>query len=269
MIESQSLRSPIPAFYINLDRDVSRRARLEAELTNCRLSAERIPAVDGRAVPDWLQSFYDDRMEPGEVGCSASHLTIYRIIVERNLPFALILEDDARIETDSLGAIEAAAKMAPHGWDIIRLIETSSRPTQRIVEIDQRRTLVRYLRVPRSTTGLVVSQSGARKLLTPRLVKEPIDVEIRWPWQLDLNVYGIHPPPITQASGAEIETTIPIKSLPKKYNQLRRVIFNIQKMGLASYLACHFADSGKTTPPSERPIRNPKALECVREPQEA
>ncbi|HVX36996.1 MAG TPA: glycosyltransferase family 25 protein [Hyphomicrobium sp.] len=269
MIESQSFRSPIPAFYINLDRDVSRRARLEAELTNCGLSAERIPAVDGRAVPDWLQSFYDDRMGPGEVGCSASHLSIYRIIVERNLPFALILEDDARIETDSVGAIEAAAKMAPRDWDIIRLIETSARPTQRIAEIGQGRTLVRYLRVPRSTTGLVVSQSGARKLLTPRLVREPIDVEIRWPWQLDLNVYGIHPPPIRQASGTEIETTIPIKSLPKKYNQLRRVIFNIRKMGLATYLACNFAGRGEATPTSERPIQKPKALAGVREPQEA
>jgi glycosyl transferase family 25 len=251
MLQNQSSHPSIPAFYINLNRDVFRRARIEEELANSRIQAERIPAIEGRAVPDWLQSFYDDRLGPGEVGCSASHLTICRIIIERDLPFALILEDDARIEKDCRGAIEIAVKLAPRGWDIIRLIESSSRPFQQLGVIDPGRSLVRYLRVPRSTTGLVVSQSGARKLLTPRLVKEPIDVEIRWPWQLDLDVYGIHPPPVTQASGVEVETTIPTRSRPKKRNQLRRMIFNIRKMGLASYLACFFARDCKPTPQSE------------------
>jgi len=246
--QSPNLHARIPAFYINLDRDRSRRARLEEELSKSKISAERIPAVAGRAVPDWLQSFYDDRMGPGEIGCSASHLTICRIVVERNLSFALILEDDARIEKDCLDAVETAVRIAPRDWDIIRLIETSSRPFQQVGTIGRGRALVRYLRVPRSTTAIVVSQSGARKLLTPRLVTEPIDVEIRWPWQLDLNVYGIHPPPVTQASEREIETTIPNRSRPKKLNQLRRMIFNIRKMGLTSYLTCCLADRREPSP---------------------
>ncbi|RUO98258.1 glycosyltransferase family 25 protein [Hyphomicrobium sp.] len=227
-----------PTFYINLDRDVSRRTRLEEELASVCLHAERISAVDGCAVPDWLESFYDHRMSAGETGCSASHLVIYRMIVERGLPYALILEDDARLEPDCLRAIQAALKMVPRDWDIIRLIETSSRALQRLVDLGQGKSLVRYLRIPRSTTGLVVSQSGARKLLTPRLIKEPIDVEIRWPWQLDLNVYGIDPPPVTQASGIEVETTIQARSRPKKNNQLQRMFFNIRKMGLGPYLSC-------------------------------
>jgi glycosyl transferase family 25 len=233
------LHFPIPAFYINLDRDAHRRTRLEEEFASARLRAERISAVDGRAVPEWLRHFYDHRLSAGEIGCSASHLVIYRMMIERGLPFALILEDDARLEKDCLAAIETAVKVAPRDWDVIRLIERSSRPLQRLREIGRGRSLVRYLRIPRSTTGLVVSQSGARKLLTPRRVKEPIDVEIRWPWQLDLNVYGIDPPPITQASGIEVETTIPERSRPKKLNQLRRLVFNIRKMGIVSYLSCH------------------------------
>jgi glycosyl transferase family 25 len=179
-------------------------------------------------------------MGPGEVGCSASHLSIYKIIIDRGLPWALILEDDARIEKDCLNSVMHAVRAAPSDWDVIRLIEASSRPVQRLVDIGRGRALVRYLRIPRSTTGLVVSQSGARKLLTPRLIKQPIDVEIRWPWQLDLNVYGIHPPPITQASGIEFETTIAVRSMPRKLNQVRRVIFNMRKMGIVPYLAHYF-----------------------------
>jgi glycosyl transferase family 25 len=211
---------------------------LEEQLASARLRAERVSAVDGSAVPDWLRPFYDKQMSAGEIGCSASHLVIYRMMVERGLPYALILEDDARLEKDCLTAIETAVMIAPRYWDVIRLIETSSRPVQHLAELGRGKSLVRYLRIPRSTTGLVVSQSGARKLLTPRHVKEPIDVEIRWPWQLDLNVYGIDPPPVTQASGTELETTIPERSRPKKHNRLHRMVFNIRKMGLVSYLGC-------------------------------
>ncbi len=258
-------KTPLPssafaAFYINLDRDVARRIRFEEELLDSSIHAERISAVDGRAVPDWLRSFYDDRMGPGEVGCSASHLSICKMIVARGLPFALVLEDDARIAQDCRTAIANAVRAAPRDWDVIRLIESSSRPVQELARVGGGRTLVRYLRVPRSTTGLVISQAGARKLLKPRLVKEPIDVEIRWPWQLDLNVYGIHPPPITQASGRELESTIVARSRPQKRNQLQRMIFNIRKMGLPVYLACCFTSGRRSRPAVDKRVHNGGAL---------
>jgi glycosyl transferase, family 25 len=237
MAQHPFLHASIPAFYINLDRDLIRRELLEKELSRTAISAERVSAVDGRAVPDWLRPFYDERMGPGEVGCSASHLTICRMIIERGLPFALVLEDDARLDKDCLTVIQNAIQQAPPDWDIIRLIEASPGRSQALAEIGGKRTLVRYLRIPRSTTGLVVSAAGANKLLTPRLVKEPIDVEIRWPWQLDLNVYGIDPPPVDQVSGFDLETTIDARSRPQKFNQLHRMKFNIRKMGLANYLA--------------------------------
>jgi glycosyl transferase family 25 len=229
----------IPAFYINLDRDSIRRELLEKELARAGIAAERISAVDGRAVPDWLKSFYDGQMTPGEVGCSASHLAVYKTIRERGLPFALVLEDDARLADDFLSTIVSAIRMAPREWDVIRLIE-SSKPSQTVAKVGDSRTIVRYLRIPRSTTGLIVSARGAAKLLTRRLIKEPIDVEIRWPWQLDLNVYGIEPPLIIQASATDLATTIPVRSRPEKFNQVRRLSFNIRKMGFADYLLCRF-----------------------------
>jgi glycosyl transferase family 25 len=260
MAQHQLLRFPIPAFYINLDRDPDRRELLERELEKTAIAAERVSAADGRNVPDWLTSFYDDRMGAGEVGCSASHLTICRIILERDLPFALVLEDDARIQNDCLNVIENALVKAPRGWDIIRLIESSSRPVQELAHVGGGRTLVRYVRIPRSTTGLIISKTGAQKLLTPRLIKEPIDVEVRWPWQLDLDVYGIEPPPITQASGVDLETRIAVRSRPKKNNQFTRMLFNIRKMGLGTYLICCMRLARGLTPPVENSIPHPEAF---------
>ncbi len=228
----------IPAFYINLDRDTSRRELLEKEVARAGISAERLKAVDGRALPDWLKPYYDERLTPGEVGCSASHLVIYKSILDRGLPHALVLEDDARIADHFLATVERAIRRAPVDWDVIRLIDSSSRQRQVLAHLGGGRTLVRYLRIPRSTTAMIVSAAGARKLLTQRLVKEPIDVEIRWAWQLDLNVFGVEPPPVSQASERDLASTIPVRSRPAKFNYLQRLGFNIRKMGFANYLRC-------------------------------
>ena len=231
-------RFAIPAFYINLERDLIRRELLEKELARAGVSAERVAAVDGRAVPAWLGPFTTREWRRERSAVRRSHLIICKTIVEKGLPFALVLEDDARLADDCLATIKSAVQMAPQGWDVIRLVELSPRSSQVLARVAGGRTLVRYLRIPRSTTGLIVSASGAKKLLTRRLIKEPIDVEIRWPWQLDLNVYGIEPPLVIQASGIDLATTIPVRSRPKKLNQLRRMTYNIRKMGLADYLSC-------------------------------
>jgi glycosyl transferase, family 25 len=226
------------SYYINLDRDIARRAMIETELERARFKPTRISGVLGRALPDWLGDYYSHRLADAEVGCSASHLVICRTILDARLPYAVIFEDDAELDARSREIIEAAIARAPAGWDVIRLIESSSQPMKPIAKLGHGRSLVRYLRVPRSTTGLIVSASGARKLLTPRVIKEPIDVEIRWPWQLDLNVYGIEPPIVTQRSGVSIESTIPIRSRPRKLNQLQRLRFNLRKLGLVGYIRC-------------------------------
>lgn len=232
----------IPIFFINLDRDNYRRELIEDELTSAGLVGERLSAIKGRSVPDWLRSYYDQDhdLADAEVGCSASHLVICKKILECGLPYALTFEDDAHLADRSKHIIEAAIANAPEGWDIIRLVESSSQPFQAIADLGFGRSLVRYLRVPRSTTGIIVSAAGARKLLSPRIIREPIDVEIRWPWQLDLNVYGIEAPIVIQKSGVSLESTIPVRKRPKKFNQLQRLAFNVRKFGPADYLRCRF-----------------------------
>ncbi|HET6387966.1 glycosyltransferase family 25 protein [Hyphomicrobium sp.] len=241
----------IPTFFINLDRDTFRRELIEEELARAGLAGERLSAIEGRSVPDWLRSYYGCDLSDAEVGCSASHLVICKRILERGLPYALTFEDDAHLAEHSRDIIEAAIANAPQGWDVIRLIESSSQPFQALAELGFGRSLVRYLRVPRSTTGIIVSTAGARKLLSPRVIREPIDVEIRWPWQLDLNVYGIEAPIVSQKSGVSLESTIPIRQRPKKFNQLQRLVFNVRKFGPADYLRCRFLGANVGVPASQ------------------
>lgn len=92
-------------FVINLPGDTVRKEAIEKQLCELGLSYEFFPAIRGKSLtPVEKSQHYDEtwfvRNEgrpalPGELGCALSHLAVYRLIKERNLPHALVLEDDA------------------------------------------------------------------------------------------------------------------------------------------------------------------------------
>ena len=54
---------------------------------------------------------YEKRlMKPGEIGCALSHQAIYRKMVDENIPYALIFEDDAVISPDILKVLPELEK---------------------------------------------------------------------------------------------------------------------------------------------------------------
>ncbi|OIV47205.1 hypothetical protein BK025_05995 [Sodalis sp. TME1] len=91
-------------FIINLARSVERRESIEKQLNKLHLPYEFIEAIDGHALT--LEEIRQHTrplnyaFKLGEIGCSLSHLKVYREICERGIPKALILEDDAQLTDD-------------------------------------------------------------------------------------------------------------------------------------------------------------------------
>jgi hypothetical protein len=88
----------IPVFVINLPRATERRAAVERRMQAIGLAYEIVEAVDGRMLsPAELEVLCGPKrpFSPGEVGCYLSHMKVYRLIVERGVPVAAVLEDDA------------------------------------------------------------------------------------------------------------------------------------------------------------------------------
>lgn len=106
-------------FVINLESDIVRRQQIVGQLEMIGLAHEVFPAVDGRGLsPGEVACHYDAKaaardkreMTLGEVGCALSHQGIYARMVERKLPCALVIEDDARLDPGImpvLAAVEA------------------------------------------------------------------------------------------------------------------------------------------------------------------
>ena len=88
-------------FIINLKRSVARRKSIEKECVRYKLDYEFIDAVDGRLLsPTEIKRHTRDlnyACRPGEIGCALSHIKAYRLMCDRGINTALILEDDAKL----------------------------------------------------------------------------------------------------------------------------------------------------------------------------
>jgi glycosyl transferase, family 25 len=190
---------PLPVLYINRDCDADRRANIELALRAADLKAERVPAVEGLSVPAGLRDYFFDAdglvssLTPGEVGCYASHLKACESIAARNLDYALVLEDDALPPRDLRRIVKDVMSQLPKDWDVVHLCGTPRRAVKPLVELERGRTLVRYSRVPSGAFGYLISGAGARKLLTPIERYWPFDTDMKRPWLLGLQVYGVTP----------------------------------------------------------------------------
>jgi len=100
----------VKTYVINLEKHAQRREDIALQLERLGLQYEIFSAVDGRALSEKeLKSVYDKNkaIEIGtyeltrpEIGCSLSHLGIYKQMIRDNVPYALVLEDDAKLGED-------------------------------------------------------------------------------------------------------------------------------------------------------------------------
>lgn len=195
----------LPVFLINLDRSPDRLAFMCQQTERAGFAFERVSAVVGAAVPDWLWTQFTGPHEltDGEIGCYASHLVVAKHIVDRGLPCAIVLEDDAILDLDFMSAATAAVQAAPDGWDYIHLCSDFKRSVVSIAEIANGRHVVQYTRWPVNTAAYIVSASGAKKWLEPRSRVRPNDMDNRYCWLQGLNVYGVYPAPAKQSNDFE------------------------------------------------------------------
>ena len=135
------------------------------------LAAAAIDALQERGMLARDLSRFDPECRVGEIGCALSHAAVLREVVRRDLPAALILEDDVLLAGDPRdwqSRFRAALAELPADWDIWYLY--------RCLDIRHRtvRTGRRTVRpwTPLGAAAYAVTRAGARKLLG---AIEPVD----------------------------------------------------------------------------------------------
>lgn len=129
-------------FVISLDRSLDRRISCTKNLTEIGISPIIFSATDGNNLTEEDLSCVqnnqineihlalnrkvtiDHKLEPREIGCSLSHLKLYKKIIQENYDFALILEDDA-ILTKNINELISFLQKNTFNWDVIQLSNDS------------------------------------------------------------------------------------------------------------------------------------------------
>ncbi len=202
---------------INLDSNPERLQSIEKQCQEYGLNFTRIPAVRGsslsQAERDAVYNEEDNRkyyykvLTSGEIGCTLSHVHCWQFIIENDLDYALILEDDAIFTPHLTATLNALATLAATDWDYIKLSHGSrikSYPSAQALGNGISLTSVNKL--PSTTTGQFVSQAGAKKLLESAFpIVRPIDIDLQFWYEKNLRCYTIRPFPILNGDfGSEI-----------------------------------------------------------------
>lgn len=109
------------------------------------------------ATPDTCTDAFHGAMRPSEKACAQSHINIWRHMVQADLEYALILEDDACFDKEwQLKLEQFSDKVLDPEWNVIMLNASESmKPIHTWL-----RSMEQYL-----TAGYVLSQRGAQQLL--------------------------------------------------------------------------------------------------------
>jgi GR25 family glycosyltransferase involved in LPS biosynthesis len=166
----------LEAFVINLDRRADRMESVAKELGRLGIKFQRVQAVDARVVDVWrevdgLKSriYLDLKWRvPGLVGAYLSHRKIWHEMVARNLPQALIFEDD--IVAENYDPSLLSLDLAPSGIELLRLEEVGIPYDSKMRTRHFSMPLLGRQAVAVPTYGLaayILTLDGARKLLRP------------------------------------------------------------------------------------------------------
>jgi glycosyl transferase family 25 len=210
-------------YVISLPDAKKRRENASRQLTDAGLSFEFFDARRGNEViaegyfercdeDEWLLNTGRE-MTPNEVGCFASHRSMWQKCVELGEPL-MIMEDDFKLLPGFAGAVEQVAENISECGFIRLQSETRARKQRIGTRGDY--TLWRYTKVPHSCMCNSVTPDAASRLVEQtRTIYEPVDVFIKKFWDHGQPIYGLTPYTVTESDLSQA-TFIPHRDKARK-----------------------------------------------------
>lgn len=212
-------------FVISLPDAEARRERAARQLGEAGLAFEFFDAMRGEQVmadgyfdhcdeAEWLLNT-GHPMSLGEVGCFASHRSMWQKCVELGEPL-MIMEDDFQLLPGFAGAVEqVAGNISDCGF--IRLQSETRARKQRIAERGDY-TLWRYTKVPHSCMCNSMTPEVAQTLVEQtRAIYEPVDVFIKKFWVHGQPIFGMTPYTVTESTLSQQTYILHREKVPKGF----------------------------------------------------
>lgn len=193
-------------FVINLDKSTERLATSAQRLNEVQVPFSRVSAIYGADLSAEEKAqhyskalnkelFYRE-LNDGEIGVYLSHRKVWQEIVDRELEYGIIFEDDFILQDDINKAIKNLDAI-PFAWDYIKLAGYYSRKRkqtiiykQKIIDMD----LIAHSKVITGASATAVSYQAAKKLLvTTSQFGRPLDTDLQHWWEKGIHIFCLLP----------------------------------------------------------------------------
>lgn len=208
----------IRTFVVSLKTAAERRQLISSQFEKLNLNFEFFDAFWGKDYydnPAYFDSQCAEKLEkrvlkPGEVGCALSHLEIYKTMLNENLPYVLIIEDDALISEDISQVVQQIiSQIKP--FDLITLCKCDIYSKKNKKSLYKNYELVKPKMIKYGsicqTAGYIITKEAAKIILDFNFpVKVPAD---SWGYyEKKINFYGVIPSRSLIKQNYELESSI-------------------------------------------------------------
>jgi len=212
-------------YLINMPKNTDRLKNFQESYTNSDMSFKKFnifPAIVGKELniidfvspKAYQQILFSEKtgsrmhhydLTRGAVGCYLSHLSIYKKIIEKNMKYGIIFEDDAIIATDFYKRLLYGLNIVPKDWDIFLLGVIC-------LKCDFEKE---YINIKRfwGTHGYIINNQSAKKII--EYLDKPLSKQIDADMSLlikkgIINVYAINPIIVAQDTkfGSDIQMAV-------------------------------------------------------------
>ncbi len=189
-------------FLINLAKNPERMAYVGGQLDKLGVAYERLDAVYGKDLSreEMRERVNDFRFwcacgsypTPGEVGCALSHAQIYQRMVDEDIPYACILEDDVKIAPTFPRILQRVmAWVNPQDNQVILLSAHGALP--------RNEEIIEPIAGAMCTDGYVITRKAAQAILRANYpVVTVADAWSRWAKRGLIKMWRIYPTTIEQ-----------------------------------------------------------------------
>lgn len=195
------LQRLIGAYVINLDSSSKRWAEVSSQATFAGMQIDRIPGVDGSAIPAAQRSGFNEKeflrrngrqMLPGEYGCYRAHMRALEAFLSSNFENAIIMEDDVELRQDFTLRAAAILKAVPSA-EVVKLLNHRSKWCRTVAISEYGDSIGRCLHGPQGSAACyLVTREGARKLLeSANNIEFPYDMTLERGWKTGVNIYTV------------------------------------------------------------------------------
>lgn len=209
----------VRAYILHLTRASARRENAQALLQACGLPGGLWPAVDGANMSSTdlsevigAQLFdpeYPFALKTGEIGCFLSHRQIWAEMQNRTEDAALIIEDDAALDSD---VFPLAVDLARSNIEKLGYIQLQTRipggPAALIDTNGPCQLTVPQLGGLRTTAQMVSKKAAAHLLRMSEIIDRPVDTFVQSHWHTVLRPARVYPSGITDIANQLDGSTI-------------------------------------------------------------